>query len=330
MNFLAVNKFTTRFFWIVIFFILNERPGHCNDQTLRPAFTYSESMSEKLCNLNCTETNFSPVAFNDSFQSSRSTTDASLLSNWYVSAAKQRFDQFSLNFKNSSSFFSIPPIIHLIWLGSMPPKAVEISLSSWRKYHPNWDIRLWTDDKIENFRWSSERSKEIFLAGKNWAEKSDILRFEILYQYGGIYSDVDIICLKSFEDFVTSDLTIFAGFENNLYGYFEAPFIGPLIGSAIIGTEKSSDLMLRCIEYTQSQTEAPLIQQYLRSGPGPLTRACYEALEEGLENILILPCSYLYPLPWVRRLNSFDELTSKIKPESHAIHLWEFSWASPI
>jgi inositol phosphorylceramide mannosyltransferase catalytic subunit len=268
---------------------------------------------------------FTPISFRESLAANWVPTEPNFFEDIGVQIAEKKFVNFCQAqgaLGKPSSDFSIPPVIHLIWLGSTPPPTVDLAIASWKKYHPKWEIILWTDEKLKKFSWSNARSEDFFKEGKNWAEKSDILRFEILYQFGGIYSDTDVICLKSFEGLVTRGLTFFAGFESNKIKRFGRP----LIGSAIIGAAKNSSVIKRCIDYSQSAKEAPSIHQHIRSGPGPMSKASYEALEAGQENILLLPCSYLYPLPWEKRLAPLNEIIENIRPESFAIHLWEGSW----
>jgi|SRR5579872_352019 len=279
---------------------------------------------EGLLALELKEKGFIPCAFRESLEANWLPVNRNFVEDTRVKIAENKFNRFCqewLDSKIVSSHFSIPRVIHLIWLGSAPSPAVDCAIASWKKYHPSWEINLWTDEKVQNFAWSSPRSEILFKQGKNWAEKSDILRFEILYQFGGIYSDADVICLKSFEDLVTRGLSFFAGFENKA-----ERFSRPLIGSAIIGAVKNSSIIKRSIDYSQTAKEAPLLPQFIRSGPGPMSKAAYEALESGQENILLLPCSYLYPLPWDKRAVSLNKIIEYIRPESFAVHLWEGSW----
>lgn len=288
----------------------------------RPLSLTAEPL-EKLLNIEPYCTGFIAVPFRDSLEANWLPTESNFFEDPGIKIAEERFNCFCQDFdKSSLNSSSIPRVIHLIWLGSQAPESVKIAMDSWQKNHPSWEIKLWTDSELKEFTWSNKRSEEIFQKGINWAEKSDILRFEILYQFGGIYSDTDVICLKSFEDLISSNLTFFAGLESNKIKRFGRP----LVGSAIIGACKNSTVIKKCIEYTQSIEEAPMIHQYIRSGPGPITKACYESLEEGVKEILLLPCSYLYPLPWEKRLVSPLELLDNIREESFAVHLWEGSW----
>ncbi len=125
----------------------------------------------------------------------------------------------SLYQKNKDAQFTaaavdkIPPVIHVIWLGprTFPPKSVE-NLRSWIAYHPEWKIKFWTDrerdppcagiEMCDVRQFTFLRLKNCFDASQNWAEKSDVLRYEILFQEGGIYVDHDAYCIASFEGLV--------------------------------------------------------------------------------------------------------------------------------
>jgi|GEM_PF-2436039 len=264
---------------------------------------------------------FIPVPFRESMGANApSATEDGFFADSHVLVAEQQFERFCQKPSNSPSF--IPRVVHLIWMGSPPPPTVDIIMASWKKYHPDWEIRLWTDKEIACFSWSSPRSEMFFNEAKNWAEKSDILRFEILYEYGGIYSDTDVICLKSF-DGLLNGISLFACFDGN---WIQKAVGYPLVGSCIIGAAKNHPILKRCLEESKMKKEAPELLQHVRSGPGPITRAAYEALEAGQEDILLLPCSYFFPLPYRKRLASLEEIKECIRPESFAIHLWEASW----
>ena len=248
-----------------------------------------------------------------------SSTEERLLQDETMQIAEHLFEQFCAL---PPSMPAIPPIIHMIWLGSPPPPAVRLVMASWIKHHPTWEVKLWTDEEVQDLQWSHPKSAFLFAEAKNWAEKSDILRFEILHQYGGIYTDTDAVCLKPLNPLLESGLSFFACFEDNKVNQSKLP----LVGSAVVLAAKNHPILHRCLEYSSSEREAPGIQQYLRSGPGPLSRACYEALEAGDQDLVILPRSYFYPLPWMKRYGDLKEVLKSIRPESFTVHLWEGTW----
>ena len=113
----------------------------------------------------------------------------------------------------------IPKIIHQIHLGSKCLSELEKKWqSSWVQHHPDWKYCMWTDKCIET------RLKithpEILNTCDSFSEKSDILRFEILYQYGGLYIDTDFECLKPIDNLLKqTDFLIYKQNKNITAGY---------------------------------------------------------------------------------------------------------------
>ncbi|HLB52343.1 MAG TPA: glycosyltransferase [Chlamydiales bacterium] len=313
--------FSRLFVFLIIFLSLQLQAAEDRkDNPLYKALPSIQSSVEELFNYTPEEKGFVVEEFRKSLAKNWVPTEENFFQDPAVILAEKRFVRFCQNKEKEKP--TIPKLIHFIWMGSPPPDSVYISMDSWKKHHPDWEIKLWTDTEIELFNWTSDRSKLVFQSGKNWAEKSDILRFEILYQYGGIYSDTDVVCVNSFENLICKEISFFAGFESNKIKRFGRP----LIGSAVIGAKKNSPVIMRCIDFTKSSEEEPTVHQHLRSGPGPITKASYEALELKAEDVLLLPCSYLYPLPWEMRLADVREIIGTIQKETLALHLWEGSW----
>lgn len=298
------------------------------DRTKNPLYKSLPSLMptfQELLSLPPQESGFIPVPFRESLEANWFPTEGNFFEDIGVQQSEKAFNTFCEKIASNSSpspSFSIPPIIHFIWMGSPPTPAVNAAIESWKRHNPNLEIKLWTEKEIEDFVWSELHSKKFFEEGKNWAEKSDILRFEILYQYGGVYSDTDVVCTNSVEDLLTNDLNFFAGFESNKIKRFGRP----LVGCSVLGAARNCPVIKRCLDFSQTAEEAPTIHQHLRSGPGPTSKAAYEALENGAEGVLVLPCSYLYPMPWEKRLSTPSEVAKNIRPETFAIHLWEGSW----
>lgn len=278
---------------------------------------------------------FSHSSFWNSMKWQREDTENEFINDKDVKIAEQNYIRFCENFEKLSrqnydtppSKSSIPPIIHLIWLGSSIPAQVSTIFDSWRKHHQGWEIKIWTDSEMLNFSWSSKRLELAFAEADTWAEKADILRIEVLYKFGGIYSDADAVCLNSFQDLIVQDIGFFSCFELNYIGkHYGEPFF---VGSAVMGAAKNSVVMKYCLEHLQSIQNAPMDGIIKRTGPGLISRACQAVFASGQENILILPCSYLYPLPWKKREMTREGVIEYMSSEALAIHLWDGSWCPP-
>ncbi len=243
-----------------------------------------------------------------------------------VLAVKANFDRLCAQIDIPSEQTSIPHVIHLIWLGSNIHEKVGICFDSWKKHHPDWEVKIWTDKEVAAFDWSSEHSKVCFEEADTWAEKADILRLEVLYRFGGIYSDADVVCLNSFDLLTRQEVGFFSSFELNYVGkHYGEPFF---VGSAVMGSSQESQVMKYCIENLKSKKEAPEVGIIKRTGPGLISRACQTALHTNSEHVLILPCSYIYALPWKERETNEQDVLNYVSPDSLAIHLWDGSWCT--
>jgi hypothetical protein len=103
---------------------------------------------------------------------------------------------------------SINKTLHFIWLGPASyPRASLYKLAGWLEKHPEFSCKLWTDRQrhlslegleetiiSENYL---DNFKDEYLISNNYAEKSDLLRYEILFKEGGVYIDHDVTCIKS-------------------------------------------------------------------------------------------------------------------------------------
>lgn len=86
----------------------------------------------------------------------------------------------------------IPKILHFIWVGPNPiPKHIANYVYRWRDMYPDWEILLWNDNNLPPMM-----NQEIYDKVDTYAGKSDVLRYELLNRYGGVYVDMDYYPLK--------------------------------------------------------------------------------------------------------------------------------------
>lgn len=103
----------------------------------------------------------------------------------------------------------IPRVLHQIWVGPAGfPDEFAAYAQTWRRHHPAWEYRLWTEAEIPSELRRPEARERLRVP----AERSDILRLEILWRQGGVYVDTDFECRGSLEphlegaEFVTANL----------------------------------------------------------------------------------------------------------------------------
>ena len=93
----------------------------------------------------------------------------------------------------------IPRTIHHIWIGPDPlPDDHRPWIKSWKRHHPKWEHRLWTEDNLPE----DPIRPEVLERLRAPVERADILRLEILYRQGGVYVDTDLECLRPLDDVI--------------------------------------------------------------------------------------------------------------------------------
>lgn len=118
----------------------------------------------------------------------------------------------------------IPKIIHQIWINDTflgkPKKEVpdnwKNSINQWKALHPTWKHILWTDDLVINYL--STYHPEALILYKSYEyliQRADMIRYFILYDYGGIYCDLDMYPSKNIESIITQNINYFVYSSNS-------------------------------------------------------------------------------------------------------------------
>jgi hypothetical protein len=104
----------------------------------------------------------------------------------------------------------IPKIIHQMWIGPIKPPL--ILMNSWKEKNPDFEYIYWNEDEIIKREMNFKCLKQINEI-QQYCGKCDIMRWEILYKYGGIFVDADTICIEPFDDYFMCKQA-FATYEN--------------------------------------------------------------------------------------------------------------------
>lgn len=113
-------------------------------------------------------------------------------------------------FANTSMFYDlayadahqskVPKILHHIWLGDTDVTAdVAASAAECKKMHESrgWRYILWTEADL--VREGIPGNFLIAAARANFHLVADVLRLLLLYIYGGVYTDIDAVCVQPFD-----------------------------------------------------------------------------------------------------------------------------------
>lgn len=89
-------------------------------------------------------------------------------------------------------------ILHVIKAGNCVLTDFEkFCIGSWKKVYPDWEIKYWDTDNnldlIEDCEFAQRWFKE---GGKGLGYVVDYIRLKVLYLYGGMVLDTDVIANK--------------------------------------------------------------------------------------------------------------------------------------
>ncbi len=95
----------------------------------------------------------------------------------------------------------IPKIIHQTWKNNNIPKEWKKYQQTWKHHHPDWKYMFWTDNDNLNFiKKYYPWFLNIFNSYPYNIQRADAIRPFLLYHYGGLYVDMDTVCLKNFDN----------------------------------------------------------------------------------------------------------------------------------
>lgn len=212
----------------------------------------------------------------------------------------------------------IPKIIHHVWPGEDPfREKFHRWRETWMKFHPDWNFLFWrTSNLPDNL---NPLAREIIL-NPSYAitPKSDILRFEVLRIYGGIYVDTDMECLKSFDTFLNLDM--FSGFEDE-YRRVCPSLIGAIPGHPLIAEIADTSVAMANRYGPELSNQKPHVITSVK----PFTKIMQKYFQDENfanrivedEKVKIFSKDYFYPVSFKEKHRLTEDA-----PNAYAKHHW--------
>jgi hypothetical protein len=179
-------------------------------------------------------------------------------------------------------------------------------MDTWKDKHPSYEYIRWNEEEIKHRGITFECQKQIDQM-EELNGKADIIRWELLYKYGGIFLDADSICIKEFDDLL-EDNKCFFSYENEYvrgagWGRGNPTYdlalanTNPLVATGTMAFPPKHPLPRMAIDWIKKQTTVSVkktgLRAWLTVGPGLLTR-CY--FSKVWDDIKVLPSYYFLPI----------------------------------
>ena len=234
------------------------------------------------------------------------------------------------------SQLTFPRLIHQTWKTAKLPELFDTWSQSWTRYNPDYARRLWTDEDIGKFieKYAGDFVEE-FNSYDHFIKRVDAFRYFLLYEYGGIYCDLDFECLKNFDPILEEyqDYDVILGYMGKDLDFAQS------IPNAIMISKPKSPFWL----YVISEMKQRINTGRPEYDTGPkLLKHCVDTYPAKKE-VKILDDSLFYPLNWkveetqkVRKLifedgHRYEDGEFKKRfPDSFAITYWAHSWENTV
>ena len=250
---------------------------------------------------------------------------------------------------------TIPKKIFQTWKNkTIEHKVLKQWQESWVKHNPDYEYIMWDDNDNRHFISTQFPEFLSIYDGYDYnIKRVDAVRYFYLYQYGGIYADLDFECLKSFDDLINPDDSelIFGSLgamDTEKYYLHDIP-------NAIMMSKPKNLFLKFILNVLQNVGNKSGLCPEVATGPIFL-RLCIECYfynqynkefiinlygKDIFENIdknedvkiKILEPNVLYPINWdnrehikYRTSHLSNEQAIQLFPSSYAVTYWMHSW----
>ena len=175
----------------------------------------------------------------------------------------------------------VPRKLHAFWGGPKMPAHLVRYLRKWKKLHPAWEFTLWTPDNIPVLRNQDmyDHPEKWSPMSNPWQWRSDLTRYEILHDQGGVYVDCDLEPLRPIDDLLDAE--------------FIAREDGRFVNNALMGVAPGSEWSADILDGLRESAWNPRDRTNKQIGAYYLTRLVRRHLE-----VRILPSELVYPYHW--------------------------------
>lgn len=160
-----------------------------------------------------------------------------------------------------------PRRLHQIWVGPENPPIRWLQTCT--ALHPSWEVFLWNESMLTHMKhdskWQPHGTIALQLSGSEGVSSKhvDLIRVELLYEYGGIVMDADMECLMPLDPLL--DL----GREFDYVSAWDHGFdrSSPFVATGVQMAHARSPTLLRALEYADRLNRFGGHGSWITTGP---------------------------------------------------------------
>lgn len=186
----------------------------------------------------------------------------------------------------------IPKNLMHVWIGPRP--APMEWMQSWKDFHPTWNYSLIDNEYISQREFRNDHLIHEYMKRAEYAGAADLIRYEILYERGGLMPGADSICRAATDELWT---------KNHAYTVYENEFMRGKLVSPILACNKENEFVKLLIDRLHKKTIYQLDQPWKTTGNYFVAKM----IEEVAPDITIFPSHYFIPLHFTGHQYSGDD-----------------------
>jgi mannosyltransferase OCH1-like enzyme len=221
---------------------------------------------------------------------------------------------------------SIPKIIHLIYFKGIDFEKFHYEcIQSMLINMPNYKIIIYNDIEPENNKFWDDIKKNPMVSIEYISPpdhfdgfplkfiqyKADVVRLELLYKYGGIYLDLDMLIIKNFENIINTG--------KDLYISEEGDKGGGLI-NAFLACKPNNGFVKKWLDSFKTGLRMDNWAYHIRESNKQLLKKKKHYFLK--YNIEILESKHFFPFKWSER-EKFLNINDNLNEDIYGIHLFE-------
>lgn len=215
---------------------------------------------------------------------------------------------------------AIPRVLHFIWLDEPIPDNRRRCIDTCIDKHPDWDVKVWTS--IDQF--GLLRNQRVFDHASDIAPKAprgnpeqvrtNVLRFEMMARYGGVFLDSDVWALRPIDNIVEK------AEEQDCSGVLGWEIQDRWLGEAVIMAQPGAPFVERIVSHLEPWAFARARQPATKTvGPQFITPLLVGTSE--LEDVLLMPQAAFFPARHDQpRLADSIIDRSVVAPDTYLVH----------
>ncbi len=192
----------------------------------------------------------------------------------------------------------IPKIFHFVWIGDESKEPKEL-INSWKELHPDFEVRVYRNKDLNEGNWKFKDAMMHFYNLGKYCGAADLMRWEMLYEHGGIALDADSLCLNRLPDWLLECGTT-ACWDNTQVegqllsnGFVSAQKNAPIIGDLL---KKFEDEGIQYTRWSWSRMKRINLSPWKSVGPKPFTEVALGNKKNRRLELTALPSHFLLPM----------------------------------